>query len=98
MSSRSSARQAEKDELYYRRGQVKDLQEKVARYQVKSNNKFFEVEPIMEANARLREQLEAAAAEHRQQLDAQREEAQPCMPKPMQHSGCYALTPLEVVP
>lgn len=60
-SSRSMQYSAEKQELRYLRHRVKDLQEKVAAYQAKSNRRFFEVEPIAEENSQLRTQLEVQA-------------------------------------
>lgn len=58
LNSRSMQHAAEKQELKYLRHRVKSLQETVAAYQVKSNRKFFEVEPIAEENARLRSKIE----------------------------------------
>ena len=56
-SGRSQQAAAEKHELYYLRHRVKELEAKVASYQVRSNRKFFEVEPIAEENEQLRAQL-----------------------------------------
>lgn len=58
-NSRSLQHAAEKQELKYLRHRVKDLQAAVASYQVKSNRKFFEVEPFVEDNVMLRAKLEA---------------------------------------
>ena len=63
LNARSSKLQAEKHELWYLRRRVKELEAKVDSYQVRSNRKFFEVEPIAEENERLRDELAAAHEE-----------------------------------
>ena len=41
---------------------MKELREKVASYEVRSNRKFFDVEPLAEENAALREEIAARDA------------------------------------
>ena len=53
---------AEKQELYYLRYRVKELQTKVSTYDARSNLKFFEVEPLTESVELLRQELEAQKA------------------------------------
>eukprot|EP00966_Prymnesium_polylepis_P325229 7381210-Prymnesium_polylepis.1 len=57
-NGRSREHAAEKQELKYLRHRVKELQEKVALCDLKSNRKFFEVEPIAEENDQLRRRIE----------------------------------------
>eukprot|EP00966_Prymnesium_polylepis_P238198 5508796-Prymnesium_polylepis.1 len=54
---RDPKKQAEKQELYHLRYTVNELREKVDSYQVRSNRKFFEVEPLAEENTALRGQI-----------------------------------------
>lgn len=58
-SGRSRQHAAEKEQLKYLRHRVKVLEEKVASYEVKANRKFFEVEPVVEENDRLRGKIDA---------------------------------------
>ena len=53
LAGRSTARASEKEELYYLRHRVKGLVEKNNSYEVRSNRKFFEVEPFQEENESL---------------------------------------------
>eukprot|EP00966_Prymnesium_polylepis_P337089 7391883-Prymnesium_polylepis.1 len=68
--ARSRKHSAEMDELYTLRGRVKALQKLNATYDVKTQRKFFEVDPILEQKA----DLERQVASLRQQLKAQQEE------------------------
>ena len=70
VGARSRKHAAEMDELYTLRGRVKTLQKLNADYDVKSNRKFFEVDPILEQKA----DLERQVASLRQQLTAQQKE------------------------
>eukprot|EP00966_Prymnesium_polylepis_P069947 1626072-Prymnesium_polylepis.1 len=70
ISGRSRKHAAEMDELYTMRGRVKALQKLNATYDVKTQRKFFEVDPILEQKA----DLERQVASLRQQLKAQQEE------------------------
>ena len=57
LRARNGISAAERQELSHLRYEKKRYQEKVAAYQVKSNRKFFEVEPLMEEVETLREQI-----------------------------------------
>eukprot|EP00966_Prymnesium_polylepis_P121760 2814385-Prymnesium_polylepis.1 len=70
VNARSRKHSAEMDELYSLRGRVKSLQKLNASYDVKTQRKFFEFEPILEQKADLELQLSSV----RQQLKAQQEE------------------------
>ena len=67
VNSRSRKHAADMDELYTLRGEVKSLQKLNAVYDVKSQRKFFEVDPILEQKADLERQVESL----RQQLKAE---------------------------
>ena len=69
LGSRDAARQAEHQELLTLRGRVKELRKKVEDYQARSNRRWMEVDPLMEENEGLRQQIEEHEAAHRQRLD-----------------------------
>ena len=71
LAAREQDRASKDQELYYLRHRVKELQEKNNSYQVRSNRKFYEVEPIQEENEHLREKLSTQAAESEEQLEQQ---------------------------
>ena len=70
VNARSRKHSAEMDELYTLRGRVKALQKLNAVYDVKSQRRFFEIDPILEQKA----ELELQVASLRLQLEAQQEE------------------------
>jgi len=70
LAQRSSGRQIEHQELLRLRARVKELQEKVATYQARSNRRFFDFDPIQEENERLRQELEQLEQTAREQLAA----------------------------
>jgi len=66
LGSRSQSRQRDAEQLRYFQKRTEDLQAKIAAYDMRANRRFYDIEPIAEENALLREQLaEARAAKYK---------------------------------
>ncbi|EOD05234.1 hypothetical protein EMIHUDRAFT_198838 [Emiliania huxleyi CCMP1516] len=63
LGSRSQSRQRDAEQLKYFKKRTEDLQAKIAAYDMRANRRFYDIEPIAEENALLREQLAEARAE-----------------------------------
>ena len=57
------SRQRDAEQLRYFKQRTEDLQAKIAAYDMRANRRFYDIEPIAEENALLREQLAEARAE-----------------------------------
>ena len=57
------SRQRDAEQLRYFKTRTEDLQAKIAAYDMRANRRFYDIEPIAEENALLREQLAEARAE-----------------------------------